>query len=103
MKRRRFRPQPLTRRRKLILIAVVALPILAVFTFGNRGLLKRLQLEARDDRVSQELVEQQALSDSLKQQIEDMKTDSLAVERIAREEYGMAREGEKIYKVVEEE
>lgn len=103
MKRRRFRPQPLTARRKLLLIALVALPVLAIFTFGNRGLLKRFSLQSRYNQAYQSLYEERKISDSLQTEIDQLKHDSLEVERIARERFGMARPGEEVYKVVEEE
>lgn len=101
-KRRRFRPRPLTPKRKLLLGALVALPVLAVFTFGNRGLVKRFSLESRYDRAHEELYRERRVGDSLQQEIAHLKNDTLAVEKLARERFGMARPGERVYKVVEE-
>lgn len=101
-KRRRFRPKPLTPKRKLLLCALVAIPVLAIFTFGNRGLVKRFSLESRYDRVHQELYMERRVGDSLQKEITHLKTDTLAVEKLARERFGMARSGERVYKVVEE-
>lgn len=101
-KRRRFRPKPLTPKRKLLLIALAAIPVLAIFTFGNRGLVKRFSLESRYDRVHQELYMERRVGDSLQKEITHLKTDTLAVEKLARERFGMARSGERVYKVVEE-
>lgn len=39
----------------------------------------------------------------LREKIEDLKTDPNLLERIAREEYGMKREGETVYKIKEVE
>lgn len=101
-KRRRFKPKPLTTKRKLILSAVVALPVLGIFMFGNRGLIKRISLENRYDNALEELYEQRNVGDSLRREIVRLKTDSIAVEKLARERFGMARPGERVYKVVEE-
>ena len=101
-KRRRFRPKPLTTRRKLLLSGLVALPVLAVFTFGNRGLIKRFSLESRYNDARRELYQDRRMSDSLQQEISHLKNDTLAVEKLARERFGMARPGERVYKVVEE-
>lgn len=100
--RRRFKPKPLTAKRKLILSLLVALPVLIVFTFGNRGLIKRFSLEHRYSEAHEELYREREIGDSLRQEISHLKTDSIAVEKLARERFGMARPGERVYKVVEE-
>lgn len=100
-KRRRFRPKPLTPKRKLLLSVLVALPVLAIFTFGNKGLLRRFSLESRYDRIHEELYRERRVSDSLRSEISHLRNDSLAVEKLARERFGMARTGERVYKVVE--
>lgn len=102
-KRRRFRPKPLTTRRKLVLSAIVALPVLTIFMFGNRGLVKRITLENRYDNAMEELYEERNAGDSLRSEIRRLQTDSIAVEKLARERFGMARPGERVYKVVEGE
>ncbi|MCB0712228.1 MAG: septum formation initiator family protein [Ignavibacteriae bacterium] len=102
MKRRRFRPTALTSRRKLLLIALVALPVLAVFTFGNRGLLKRFELESRYNQAHEDMYQERETGDSLRGAIERLKTDSLEVEKLARERFGMARKGEEVYKISED-
>lgn len=101
--KRSKRPRPLTPRKKWLLAAIVGLPILAVFTFSSRGLLKRLSLEARHDRVEQELLLEEKQRDSLQTEIDRLKTDTHAIEKVARERYGMVRPGEKIYTVDEGE
>lgn len=102
-KSKRFRPEPLTTRRKWLLVAIVGLPILAVFTFSNSGLIKRLSLEARYDRAAQELLVEENLRDSLRQEIERLRGDTAAIEKVARERYGMVRPGERIFTVDEGE
>lgn len=100
---KRFRPTPLTTRKKWLLAAVVGLPILGVFAFSNRGLISRLSLEARHDRAEQELLVEERLRDSLRQEIERLHGDTAAIEKVARERYGMVRPGERIFTVDEGE
>lgn len=102
-KKRRSRAEPLTTRKKLILAAAVGLPILAVFTFSNRGLLKRVSLEDRHQTAQEQLLTEEAIADSLQAEIDLLEKDSVAVEKVARERYGMVRPGEQIYMVDEEE
>jgi cell division protein FtsB len=99
--RRRFRPRPLTLRRKSLYAAMVALPLLAIFTFGNRGLLKRVELEHQAGVLREGLYRERAVGDSLRAEKERIEHDTMAIERLARERYGMVRPGETIYKVDE--
>lgn len=99
--RRRFRPRPITLRRKSLYAALVAIPLLAIFTFGNRGLLKRIELERQASDLHEALYRDRAVGDSLRAEIEKIRRDTMAIERLARERYGMVRPGETIYKVDE--
>jgi cell division protein FtsB len=101
LRRRRFRPRPLTTRRKLSLAAIAAIPVLAIFTFGNRGIIKRVQLQMEADNLYQQIAHDRAVGDSLRGQIKLMTTDTAATERLARERYGMVRPGETIYRVTQ--
>ena len=102
-KKGRSKSTPLTTRKKLLLAAIVGLPILAVFIFSNRGLLKRVSLENRHATAQEQLLLEERVRDSLEAEIELLEHDSSAIERVARERYGMVRPGEKIYMVDEEE
>jgi cell division protein FtsB len=48
-----------------------------------------------------QLYSDRAAGDSLKREIARMKTDTVAIERLARERFGMVRPGESIYRVEE--
>lgn len=99
--KRRKRTRPMTTRRKVLYAALVALPILGIFTFGNRGLLKRMALESEATAVHEQLYRERYVGDSLRAEILRLRKDTAAIERLARERYGMARAGETIYKVEE--
>lgn len=85
--------------RKFVLIGV-ALLLFWVLFFDSHSVLKRvlLTVEARDYEVQNEV---------LRAEIEQLKVDieraenSEAVERVAREVYGMRRSGETVYRVDE--
>ncbi len=55
---------------------------------------RKAELKAKKERLKTE-------TSTLKKKIENLKTDPFLLERIAREEYGMKKEGELIYKVKE--
>lgn len=99
--RRRYRPKPMTTRRKVTMAVAVAIPVLAIFTLGNRGILKRIQLEAASSELNRQLYEERAIGDSLRLAVQNMQKDTAAIERLARERYGMAHPGETIYRVTE--
>jgi cell division protein FtsB len=99
--RRRFRPKPLTPRRKVTLAIVAAIPVLAIFAFGNRGLISRMRLEMKHDAALEQLYRERSVGDSLRAEIDRMRRDPETLERIARERFGMAKPGETIYRVDE--
>lgn len=63
------------------------------------SLWTRYQLSQRKDDLKHKTEELEAETARLKQQIKDLKSDPALLERIAREEYGMKKEGETVYKV----
>ena len=99
--RRRFRPRPLTPRRKATLALVAAIPVLAVIIFGNRGILTRVDLELEESKLHEQLYRDRAAGDSMRAEIARHRNDMAVIERLARERFGMARPGETIYRVVD--
>ena len=79
----------------LILLAFVTLYIV----FDNKGVLKRIRLEhARAEwiqKVKIDSIETKRLQDS----INALEGDKKSIEKVARERYGMIREGETVYQV----
>jgi cell division protein FtsB len=83
-------------------ILALALFLIAIHDlFGSHGLLamRRTQSQLRElrgeiDRLNQE-------NNDLNKQVQALRTDPKAVERIAREEMGLARPGEMIFKLPE--
>lgn len=82
---------------------VIGLIILLVLTFSNQGFYdhylqkKNLsELEARIDSLKR-------VNDSLKTEIELLKSNPEKIEKVAREKYGLIKPGEKIYKIRIEE
>ena len=60
----------------------------------------RYQLIQRKDDLKERTEKLELRTVELKQKIEALKNDPALLERIAREEYGMKKEGEKVYKVI---
>lgn len=80
-------------------ILALALLLLAIHdVFGSHGLLamRRTQSQIRELRGQIDKLHQQ--NSDLSKQVQALRTDPKAVERIAREEMGLARPGEMIFK-----
>lgn len=82
----------------LLLVAAMAL-LLISDVFGTHGVLamRRSQKQAADIQRKIEQLNQQ--NQQLEAKVKALKTDPEAVERIAREEMGLAKPGEYIFKV----
>jgi cell division protein FtsL len=85
----------------LIVISVV-LFFLAISLFGNQGFLAVYKAYKQDRVLSQQITDNKRTIDSLKLEIQRLKSDTTYIERIAREKLGMARRNEKIFKFIEE-
>ena len=81
---------------------LIVVPVVSFATFSNRGILKRLTLEgeksAMQAKVQAASLEQRRLRDLSK----SLENDPRAIEKVAREKYGMVRDGETVYKVKKE-
>jgi cell division protein FtsB len=79
-----------------VLLAVVAGA--GFFLFGRQGIYYPY-VELR--RKKEEIREGYRIIDSLQREIERLTNDTFYIERIAREKFGMARPGEKVFKFIE--
>lgn len=81
---------------------IVGLPFLLFVTFSTKGLLQRVRLESEkrlwQQKVQEAAVEQKRLQ-QLSKSLDAENASAGAVERIAREKYGMVKEGETVYKL----
>lgn len=87
----------------IIAISAAAVAALAILTFKNQGFLDMYRAYKQDRELTRKIEAANAEADSLKAEIERLKSDSAHIERIAREKLGMARKGERIIKFVEEQ
>jgi cell division protein FtsB len=82
------------------LIAVGA----AWFLFsGPAGIVSMYRSGKELRRLQTEMARAHARVDSLTAEIERLKSDTVYIEKMAREKLGMARPGEKIYKFIEQD
>jgi len=87
-------------RRKLFLFAVIIFALLSYIALGKKGLLQRYELEMENRALKEKLINEQDKTLMLQKEIEDLKTSDKKIEKVAREKYGMTKDGEDIYKIV---
>ncbi|HEY3249761.1 MAG TPA: septum formation initiator family protein [Ignavibacteria bacterium] len=87
-------------RRKTFFIAFIMVGLLLYAVLGKKGLLQRYELEMENRALKEKLKNEQERTLMLQKEIEDLKTSDKKIEKVAREKYGMAKDGEDIYKIV---
>lgn len=86
--------------RKSFLVLILGGFVFIWFAFiDTYSLWTRYDLSQRKDNLKQKTEQLKSETAKLKQQIQDLKNDPALLERIAREEYGMKKEGETVYKI----
>jgi len=100
---REDRPNEASLRKKaLALGSIIALIALIVGSFfGDRGILRMVAQRERTESLRQEIEELRTENGKLAGEIEALKSDPRAVEKLAREELGLARPGETVFLIHE--
>ena len=85
---------------KMVLIVIFFIGLISLTLFGNKGLLQRFKLESEKKDLETLLEAELKKSKELQTEIEELKSSESVQEKVAREKYGMTKEGEKIYKII---
>ena len=85
-----------------VLTCLLFVTLLLLFSMGRRGFIQQLRLRQERRHLEQELQALQEEKAELEAEKERL-NDPEYVEKIAREEYGMAKKDEKVYRVVPKE
>jgi cell division protein FtsB len=85
------------KKRTSILLASIVLVI--YLTFDNKGIIARIRLESQKKQLEEKILQAEAETKELQAQIKALEGDKKTIEKIAREKYGMARDGETVYRV----
>ena len=80
----------------------IAIILLFFLLTGNDGLINMYRFHLATRNMSKEITKRNATIDSLKITIKKLEKDTAYIEKIAREKFGMAKKGEKVYKFIEE-
>lgn len=83
--------------RQILILALFALLVHDIF--GAHGFIAMRRTQKEIDQVREQIGKLNNENKSLSNQVNSLKTDPKAIERIAREEMGLARPGEIIYRL----
>ena len=83
--------------RQILVFALFALLVHDVF--GPHGFLAMRRTQKEIDQIHEQIVKMNNENKSLTDQVSSLKSDPKSIERIAREEMGLARPGELIFKL----
>lgn len=81
------------------ILAVALLALLIHDIFGTHGFLAMRRAQKEIERLRREIERVEAENRGLAEQVKALKSDPKLIERIAREEMGLARPGELIFKL----
>ena len=81
-------------------IVVAAFLLFLYVLFNSNGIVARVRLEVKKSEALERIRSAEEEQKKLKDQSKALDGDPKAVEKVAREKYGMVRENEKVYKVV---
>jgi len=84
-----------SKKRKILYLLIIAL-MLYFLIFDSFGLIKRFNLENQNEEKRAMIYNEIKLKDSLNREIFLMEYDTNAIEKIAREKYGMIKPNEKV-------
>jgi cell division protein FtsB len=85
--------------RQILGVALFALLVHDVF--GPHGFIAMRRTQKEIDQIREQIVKMNDQNKSLTEQVSSLKSDPKSIERIAREEMGLARPGEMIFKIPE--
>ena len=82
-----------------IFIVLCFITLLLILSVGKRGFIQQFRIRQERERLRHEIDSLQ-VSKKLVEDVKENLNDPEQIEKIAREEYGMARKNEKVYRVV---
>jgi len=88
--------------RKRFLILMIFIGFLALLMPGKRGFLNQIRMRLKQRQLAKEIKELKETKERLEDK-KEMLQEPETIEKIAREEYGMAKKDEKVYRVVPKE
>lgn len=90
---------PLYWKKSFLISLLIGFFVLWFAFFDTYSLMTRYQLNSQKSDLVERTQELNKKSEELKQKIEDLKNNPDLLEKIAREEYGMRKPGETVYRI----
>lgn len=87
------------RNKRRTLLLLLAFIVFLYMLFDNKGVITRLKLERQRKAWEEQLKADSLETQRLLETIKALETNRDTLERIARERYGMVREGETVYQI----
>jgi cell division protein FtsB len=84
-------------------IFITGIIVIIIALFSNKGVLQRIKLEKEKEEWLQKIKKTEKEQKRLEQQSKALDSDKKAIEKVARENYGMVKEGETVYKLKKKE
>jgi cell division protein FtsB len=84
---------------RIILLSIVTL-VMYIFMFGDVGLLRIWKAQTELKTLSGRIAALEIDNERLGVQIERLRSDPFAIEKVAREKYGYLRPGERVYRII---
>ena len=88
------------KKKKVIAVGIIGIIVVTVLIFGDMGLIKYFQLKKQSEQLRTEIKLLINESKYLTDKIGKLENDMDYIERIAREEFRMAKKGEKVFRVI---
>ena len=82
-------------------LVILTIVFLVSFVFSEEGIAELRQAQTRVDALENEIRALEAANARLEVEIRNLRESNFAVERIAREDLGMSRPGEVVYRIEE--
>ncbi|MEO8209145.1 MAG: septum formation initiator family protein [bacterium] len=85
---------------RVMFVILFFLGLISLAALGNKGIIQRFKLESEKKDLEKQLETEVKKSQELLKEIDELKSSDTKIEKVAREKYGMTKDGEKIYKVI---
>lgn len=89
----------LLRNKRLVAGLIVGVPLFLFLLFGNHGIVQRVRLQHQKTDLESKIQRADEEGKRLQADSKALDGDKQAIEKVARENYGMHREGETVYKI----
>jgi cell division protein FtsB len=87
------------RKKSVQITLLISLPAISFMLFSNKGIIQRLNLESEKKNIQIKIEQAREERNRLEEESKALDSDPKAIEKVAREKFGMIREGETVYKI----